>query len=264
MTKNLLTHPKYLLLLVILATFSAQSNIAVLGATQDIQQKSAQDVEEALEAKQDIQRISTDQELGLHPWQRYVRGFRKKHHFSLILGASKRRWDFTKVNNILRENFSNSAINVKFKYHYHLKINYNFGFLLGTSVGLTKVFKSSESAIDTIKSSEYPGILAGLVYNRSPNFRAWLGIERYLERMDPISIEFKDGATKNSLTMTTYDVTLGIDYFVLMQWALTFEAHYRYGEHNRLQSKENSTNSLSIEFEREDFGLGFGATFHIL
>lgn len=211
-----------------------------------------------------LEPLSIDAEQGLHPWQRYIRGFRKKHHFSFALGVSKQSWDLSKVDNIAKQKFSNSGISLKFKYHYHLNITYDFGFFLGSTFGITRVFTSSESSIDTLTSVEYPGVLAGVVYNRSPNFRIWFAAERYLERMDPITIRYNDRQTKNGLTMTTYDFSLGTDYFVLRRWALTFEAHYRYAEHNRLQSKENSTNSLSISFERQDFGLGFGLTFHIL
>jgi hypothetical protein len=201
-----------------------------------------------------------DKETGLHEWHRFVRGFRKGHHFGLSLGVARPRWQLGEFSGL--EDYKTTAAIVKFRYSYHFRLSYAFGVFLGSSVGIHQELEDEDNDYRADLGAEVPGIWGGLIYNLHPEWRFFLGLERYLSRYAPFYVYPSGAREKLSVSMTEYDFVFGVDHFFAQKWALRAELHYRYAQHS-IPDDGNSQNSLiQTEFSRREPWFGLGIVFH--
>jgi long-subunit fatty acid transport protein len=112
---------------------------------------------------------------------------------------------------------------------------------------------------------ELPGIWGGIIYNIHPEWRFFLGVERYLSRYAPFYVEPGSGSAgreKLSISMTEYDFCAGVDHFFRRQWALRAELHYRYANHATPDSDNSQGLLIQTDFKRREPWFGIGIVFH--
>jgi len=211
-----------------------------------------------------IEQILNKQEI--HHWERHVRGFRREHNFALTAGVSSGTWSIRHFGTLNHQTYDNSGIYSKFQYAYHIQIVRGFGYLLGSSAGYHYETADSRAVFHPVAAYEFPGILAGLVYNFSPAIRVAMTGESYLERHN--GIEEKNGPnddTKISVTIPAYDAGVFIDVFYDLGWALRLEAHRR---HLDYQAPNERTDEppfpVNAAFSKDDRWLGLGLVYHLL
>ncbi len=204
-----------------------------------------------------------DNKIVADSWTRYVRGFRKSHHFSMTGGIAQNKWDFSGFDSGAGAEETNSLI-LKLRYSFHIPWRGRLGFFLGTSMGARVESKDDKHVHKSNAGYQYPGLWAGMIFNIDSKKRLWLSYERFLERNDPIEIRTPTLDTKIGTTMTGQDVSLGFDYFFDLRWAISFEFHYDYFKHYEPKSSESKTNPLNIEFSRQGYWAGVGVIFHHL
>lgn len=199
----------------------------------------------------------------VHNWERYVRGFRREHHFALVAGYSSGVWELHRIGTIEGEKSHQKGIFGKFQYSFHLPIYRGFGYLLGSSFG--GLYESSASGSDfrTVPSVMLPGVLAGFVLNVTPAFRCYLAGEIYLERFD--GLQDRDGVGPDErihITTETFDGSFGFDWFYSLKWAVRAEGHLRRLVYVRPQ--EPAGKPVDANIKKRDEWVGLGIAHHFL
>ncbi len=213
--------------------------------------------------KNDANLDKVDAESGLHDWHRFVRGFRKGHHFGVTGGISQPDWDLTEFEGL--ETYRDTAFILKLRYSYHFRLSYAFGVFLGTSLGVHSQLKNSERPYRADLGVDLPGIWGGIIYNIRPEWRFFMGVERYLSRYAPFYVEPDVDPLvreKLSVSMTEYDFCMGVDHFFRQQWALRAELHYRYANHATPDSDNSQGLLIQTDFARREPWFGIGIVFH--
>jgi|GEM_PF-6280503 len=163
-----------------------------------------------------------------------------------------------------------NALVTKFRYSYHFRLSYAFGVYLGTSLGLHMQLENEDLPYQADLGVDLPGIWGGLIYNIHPEWRFFMGIERYLSRFSPFYVDTQPAGSQSApasrqklaVSMSEYDFCMGADYFIRRQWALRAELHYRYAVH-ALPDSDNSQGLLILtEFQRREPWFGVGIVFH--
>lgn len=203
----------------------------------------------------------------MHQWDRYVRGFRREHNFSQIVGLSSGTWLVRRFGTIKDKEFRRRGLFSKFRYAYHLRIHSGFGYILGSSAGYH--FESTKRQSDFKPASGYmlPGLLVGLVNNISPSHRIGAGFEYYLERHD--DIQERDGPDDTdydiSVNVQTADASVFYDFFYHVAWAFRLQGHWRYIEYHRPRITERiNRDELDSSFAKRDYFVGFGVLHHLI
>ena len=202
----------------------------------------------------------------LHPWQRYVRGFRRGHNFSFSVGATQGHWQIKSFGSLEPGRYSGSGIYSKFHYSFHLPIKWGLGYFVGSSVGYH--FEAAETRQDfkPVPSYMFPGILAGLVFNVTPSVRVMLGADAFLERYNGLAERDDQGEDRNiSVTMRSYDIQSGFEIFYDINWALRFEYHYRISQYFAPREIDVSESTpVDVDFNKQDQWIGFGISYHLI
>lgn len=199
----------------------------------------------------------------LHRWERHIRGFRREHNFSLSTGVSSGRWQVDRFGSIEDKSFENTGIFTKFQYTFHLQWIGGFGYLLGSSAGYHYETADRRSDFRPTDAVQYPGVVAGLVYNFNPVFRVMTTFDVYLERHT--GIEENDGVGENQkihVTLQAYDAGLFMDVFYDLAWGIRLEAHVREVYYKRPYQSEGFP--VDAIFSKKDQWLGLGLVYHLL
>ncbi len=168
----------------------------------------------------------------LHEWDRSVRGFRTGHNFFGAFGFAYGTWQ---INGSLTRpegpysydrRIETSADVWSAQYSFHLPISGGFGYYLGSSAGviLNEDSKTKDLVID--RTLNLPGISLGLIYNFSPAFRFFGGLDWQLVRYERFSERYRDYDANNIVTFFNAYATraqVGADFFFRLRWALRLQ-----------------------------------------
>jgi len=201
-------------------------------------------------------------------WERYVRGFRRDHNFSVSSGFSRGTWIVDKFEEIESEHFSSEGIYSKFRYSFHIEIYHGFGYLLGSSIGYHQALNNSKTnkrAFVAKSSYQFPGLLGGLVWDISPMWRISAATDLFLERYDSIKKQVSEGHDEEviSITSESLDLFATIDYFYTLTWGIRLEGH---NCQSQLISPTSNDKGLfpAIKISKKDRWFGLGILYHIL
>lgn len=238
--------------MVTLSLWAALGFLAVSGAVAKAAEGDSSPAPTAFPSRQDF-----------HRWDRFVRGFRREHNFALSTGVSSGTWKVSHFGTLNDRTFDNSGVYAKFQYSYHIQIYEGFGYMLGSSTGYHYESADRRSVFRPVDATQFPSVLAGLVFNFSPMLRILAAGEAYLERH--VGIEEHDGDgedPKIAVTLTAYEASAAIDVFYELAWALRLEAHQR-----RLIYKEPLHSEgfpLEAKLTKEDQWLGLALVYHLI
>jgi hypothetical protein len=207
-----------------------------------------------------------------HLWQRYIRGFRESHNFSVSAGYTVGDWQIHRFATLRNRRFKGKGTFNKFQYSFHLPLYGPFGYLLGSSLGYQ--FESPEQfeRFRPAPSYNFPGVLVGLVVNSSVRWRVSLAFDVHLSRLEGLKDEVDElsesaGAARDTdidVTMRTYDLILASDYFYTLNWALRLEWHLRRNEYIQPNLDIKRDMPLDAEFAKVDHWYGLGFVYHFL
>lgn len=198
----------------------------------------------------------------LHPWDRYVRGFRREHNMALSLGITSGRWQINKLGSMEGRSSSEQGVYTRCEYSFHLPLVAGFGYMLGSPFGYHYV-NQREAHWRSVSAVMFPGMLAGLVANFNPVLRLGIMASAWLERHE--GIEERDvspPATNIFVTLESYDLSAFVDVFVRLGWALRIEAHDRQLIYARPHDAENY--EVNAKIEKRDRWYGVGTVLHLL
>jgi hypothetical protein len=196
-------------------------------------------------------------------WERYVRGFRKEHQFVLTTGTTRGRWSIDHFGTIEDKSIPVTGFFTRFQYSYHLPLRYGLGYLVGSSAGYQFEAADRKKEFGTTPGIIFPGLVAGLVFDASPEMRFGAAIELYLQRYD--GLKDRDGVEPNPkihLTTEVVDLQAFFDLFYDLEWAIRAEFHARTGYFVRPRDHENK--AVDAEFTKTDQWLGIGLVYHLL
>jgi hypothetical protein len=206
----------------------------------------------------------------IHIWKRYVRDFRRDHHFALIAGGSQGFWRVSRLGTIHDKSFASRSIVTRAQYSFHLPLYRGFGYLLGSTSGYEYEIVPAKAVFLPASAYQFPTLLFGLVYNFTPGVRTAIGMDYGISRMEDVaerdSISGRvDGLPDDptiSVTLSTVDIGWTGDYFVSLNWALRLEGHLRLTKY--AQPKKLNGQALDADFRKNDKWLGAGLVFHLL
>lgn len=199
----------------------------------------------------------------LHRWERHIRGFRREHNFAVSTGISSGRWYVDRLGSINGKTFENTGIFSKFQYTFHLQLFHGLGYILGSSTGYHYETADQRSEFRPVDAVQYPGVIAGLVYNFNPVLRVSSTFESYLERHNGIEENDKIGEDSEiHVTLQAYDAGFFIDVFYDLAWAIRLEGHRREVYYKRPYKSEGF--SVDAKFSKKDQWLGLGLVYHLL
>ena len=199
----------------------------------------------------------------LHRWERHVRGFRREHNFAFSAGVSSGKWDVSRFGSIRDKTYENTGVFSRFQYSFHLQLYHGFGYILGSSTGYHYETADRRSEFRPVDAVQYPGVVAGLVYNLNPVLRFSTTIEAYLERHNGIEENDKVGDNnKIHVTLQAYDAGAYIDVFYDLGWAIRLEGHNREVYYKRPYKSEEF--AVDAKFSKKDQWLGLGLVYHLL
>jgi hypothetical protein len=199
----------------------------------------------------------------LHRWERHIRGFRREHNFALSTGISSGTWKVKRFGSIENKSYENTGIFSKFQYTFHLQWIEGFGYLLGSSTGYHYETADRRSDFRPVDAMQYPGVVAGLVYNFNPVLRILTTLEAYLERHTGIEEnDDVDEDRKIFVTLQAYDAGMFIDVFYDLAWGIRLEGHKRQVYYKRPYKSEGFP--VDAEFSKTDQWLGLGLVYHLL
>lgn len=204
----------------------------------------------------------------LHEWEKYVRGFRREHHFTWVAGYSDSTWEVYRLGSLEDRKFHRDGIYGKFQYSFHLPIHDGFGYALGSSFGsMIESRRNKAAAADddfkSVPSIMFPGVLAGLVMNFSPAWRFGVFGEVYLERFDGLREQDEvDEDTEIHITTESFDGSIALDWFMALKWAIRLEGHQRRLLYVRPQAPEGKPVDANIKKREQWYGAGL--VYHFL
>ena len=206
-----------------------------------------------------------------HPWERFVRGFRREHQFALSLGLSRGQWQVQRFGDevddqIKDQSFRSAGAWTKFQYSYHIKIYRGFGYLLGSSAGYHYERPPAKQTWRPVPGVQFPGVLAGFVLNINPVLRLSAALDVYLERYNRIVRHLPNRPdTSISVTLQAYDLGFFVDVFYELNWAIRLEAHARQLYYLRPKRQSGDPDfPVDATFRKEDRWLGLALVFHLL
>lgn len=199
----------------------------------------------------------------LHRWERHIRGFRREHNFAVSTGVSSGRWQVDRFGSIENKTYENTGIFSKFQYTFHLQLYSGLGYILGSSTGYHYETADQRSEFRPVDAVQYPGVIAGLVYNFNPVLRVSTTIESYLERHNGIEENDKIGEDiEIHVTLQAYDAGFFLDIFYDLAWAIRLEGHRREVYYKRPYKSEGF--AVDAKFSKKDQWLGLGLVYHLL
>ena len=210
---------------------------------------------------QGIRRVRQFRE-NLHEWEQTVRGFRRDHNFSLVIGQAMGQYKFERVGTVNSQNLSVTSYVSRFEYAFHLEFFGPVGGMLGSSFGYGMDASVSEPG-RTSELVAYPGLVAGMVWNIDPGVRLGVAFDYHLERLEGVGEE--DGTSPDSplgVTTRSMATVLSLDVFTSLTWAFRAEFHDRWLSYERPAESEELP--LDAIFSREDRWLALGACLHLL
>ena len=155
----------------------------------------------------------------LHRWERSIRGFRRDHNFSLMLGASSGRWVGTMPETSGDIDYTTTRYLLRGTYSFHLELGYSVGYFLGTSMGATLSENANVEGFRSPRVYELPGVRLGLTWNLSPGVRVSGGVDVHLTRIDKFYHEAETAVT----TSRSLARKLTVDFFVSISQGLRLE-----------------------------------------
>lgn len=201
-------------------------------------------------------------------WERYVRGFRRDHNFSVSSGISRGHWVVDKFEEIESKRFYSEGVYSKFRYSFHIEIYHSFGYLLGSSAGYFQELKNSKTKTQEFvptSAYQFPGLVGGIVWDMSPMWRVTAAADIFLERHNNIKKRASEGHDEEviSVTAESLDLLATVDYFYTLTWGVRLEAHNR---QSQLKSPTSNDKGYfpSIKITRKDQWYGVGLLYHIL
>ena len=200
---------------------------------------------------------------GLHPWYRYIRGFRRHHNFAYTLGATAGHWKIMRFGTLGVNELSSNGLYGLFQYSFHLPIRLGFGYYLGSSVGYQYEGAHSNQAFHPTSAVMFPSLTAGIVANISPVVRFSVGLDSQLTRYDGLSENDETLPNpKVSVTMRAADLGAYLDIFLNLKWGLRLELRARQTKFNRPLSSEGT--AVDVSLEKTDTWFGLGLIHHLL
>lgn len=206
----------------------------------------------------------------VHRWERYVRGFRREHHFALMSGITSGRWQIKRLGQITAEqDFDASGVYGRFQYSFHLPLWGGFGYFLGSSFGYHYESADKRQTFRPVDAIGFPGVLAGFILNINPALRIGAGIDASLERFNGLSERPRDclgqedcKPTKIYVTMQSYYLSGFIDVFYDLDWAIRLEMAQRELRYSRPESASGFP--VDANLRKADRWLGLGFVRHLL
>jgi hypothetical protein len=206
----------------------------------------------------------------IHIWKRYVRDFRRDHHFAIVVGGARGSWKVSKFGTIHNQSFASKGFVTRAQYSFHLPIFRGFGYLLGSTCGYEYEITDEKVAFQPKPAYEFPTLLVGLAYNFTPGVRTAISVDYGISRME--EVEERDSRSGRldglpddpiiGVTLTTLDLGWSTDYFVGLNWAIRFDAHWRLQKH--APPKKLAGQAIDADFRKDDRWLGLGLVFHLL
>ena len=195
-------------------------------------------------------------------WVSFIRNFRERHNFSILVGAGKSRWDVNHFSRISQSSYNNTFAQVEFQYLFHQQIQESLGFALGSSfaVGGEKVDKDSGFSIGT--TVQLPGIHIALVQDLSPKWRAVLGLGSYLERVYRIKDSTSEPVRTLDVTLRSQShLSVAVDFF--WKWKSGFRFSFNYGLSSYYGPQKASGLLTDAAFQRNRRWVALGPVYHL-
>ena len=151
-------------------------------------------------------------------WVSFIRNFRERHNFSILVGAGKSRWDVNHFSRISQSSYNNTFAQVEFQYLFHQQIQESLGFALGSSfaVGARKSIRIAVLALGPPCS--YRGFTL-LLQDLSPKWRAVLGLGSYLERVYRIKDSTSEPVKTLDVTLRSQShLSVAVDFLEMEKW----------------------------------------------
>lgn len=199
-----------------------------------------------------------------HTWERFVRKFRRDHHFALIGQYFRGYWHLNHVGESIDQKFNSVGQSYRFQYTFHLQIYKKFGYFLGSEIGYSVDQSKIDASYRPVDSLCFPGALIGIVYNFSPPHRILTQIGASLERFDDITFENPNSTERQSVSlhMTSFEWSTSYDYFFSLSWGLRGSYGKRLSYFDRPIGWEGKT--IDISLKRQDDVYGIALIHHFL
>lgn len=193
--------------------------------------------------------------------------FRKKHNFAAVLASSRGVWSVTAENQEKSIRIQSSGYIAKLEYAFYIPLYTRFGYLIGSSLGFgyEQVREEAGSSLDSFSSQHLPGLLLGLAWNFSPQFRFVTAGETYLERFSNFSgIRFgsEELDKKIEMSLQAYiDHSVSVDFFYSAHWAWRASWHRRWLQYTAPQQAQGTP--LGVKLTKRDDWLALGFAYHM-
>ena len=196
----------------------------------------------------------------VHPWRKYLRNFRREHHFALSAGSGQGSWKIGRFGSLEDKTQASSSVWLKARYSFHIQLYRGLGYFLGTSTGYAA--QRSRGDFSAPSSWHLPGLTSGITYNLSPEFRFLLFQEVYLERFEGLS--GSDNTRLDASMLCPLDGAFGIDYFFHLNYAIRAEVHVRKAFYNPPGDSVDQLLPEGGRFEKWERCFGVGLVVHSL
>lgn len=196
-------------------------------------------------------------------WDAIVRGFRRDHNFSLVGGLSQSRWQLGKIEPTRSEERARGYY-YRIQYHYHIRIVDHFGYYLGSSAMATpyEFFKHDEKYY-VERSFSIPGLSLGLVYDFSSIFRALVGAEGHLQRIEHLEYRGSEAPPrKATITARVFGAYVAFDLFYQLGWALRLEGAWRHYSYK--PPADAAQYAVDLDLSKIETLVGLGLVYHLI
>lgn len=201
----------------------------------------------------------------LHRWDRLVRGFRREHSVAFLGGTTLGSWSVRDPRGLPQREASTELMFTRFAYTFHIPWYRGFGYYLGSSFGSNFSERDSgKQAFSIGRSYSLPGVLAGFVLNVTPAFRATLGFDAHLMRVERFMV-FDPSGEEKRIGFTTRNLALnaGAEVFFDLKWAI--RAEFAMNRVIYKQPEELSQNSpLDAGIGKVERQVGIGLVYHLI
>lgn len=180
-------------------------------------------------ALQEIERYRAD----LHRWDRVVRGFRSDHHLAVSFNYDRGAWQ-AEGDGIDRSVKINSRIvQASFLYTFHLRLWRGLGYYVGTKTGIGILEDNEVVRFEGGRYYQLPGLTAGFVWDLSPAFSIYSGLELSLMRiedfsLDAFAVESSPALEPANVTARQIAYRFGLDFFFQLELGIRLE----YGQYS--------------------------------
>ena len=197
----------------------------------------------------------------VHEWERYVRRFRKDHNLNISVIQYQDYWRVSKFAELEEEEFRIYRTSIRFQYMFHIAIYKKFGYFIGSGGGFSLFSQSPDHRLNVGPVTAFPGILAGLVQNFSPNHRLLLLSELFLERFDKLATQREENG-QLSATFKTFHAGLAYDYFLTLYFAARIQTSYEFSYYDKPSNSHGKV--VDANLRRQSLAFGLGLSYHIL